>query len=465
MSTKRTKSEKHKAGPEGPTFSITKRRPVGVAVEQAKPTAADPADVLRIEMRPVASLTAHPANYRRHPPDQIEVLRRSIRAHGLQKPVVIKADGTMLAGHGLVEAARLEGYSQVPVHVYTGKHAEAFLIADNFSAQLAVDDEPALAALLKRLAADDELAASGYTDDDLGSLIAKLEMEDAQRREETFDAPAALEATPEGPTRVQPAELWQLGRHRLLCGDCTLPENWERLMGGEVAHAISTDPPYGVNYRGQGTLDPRSVGGATARRAHGSDTNERPDAYWDEMTPEQYRALVTGALSLSYTYSDDAAPLYVWFASARIRELLAALDEIGWQDRNLICWAKNNGTGSLFAQYKPWYEPVYYCFKRGKTPRWYGDTTQRTLWEHDKPLKNEGHPTIKPLALIERTIVNSTEPGMLVVDAFLGSGTAIIAAERTGRRCYGFELDPRYCSVILARWEEFTQREAVRIDD
>jgi len=422
------------------------------------------ADVLRIEMRPVASLAAHPANYRRHPPEQIEVLRRSIRAHGLQKPIVVKADGTILAGHGLVEAARLEGYSQVPVHVYTGKHPDAFLIADNYSAQLAVDDEPALAALLKRLAAGDELGPSGYTEDDLGSLIVKLEMEDAQRREETFDAAVAMEAEPEGPTRIQLGDVWALGRHRLLCGDCTVPENWQRLMAGEVAQAVSTDPPYGVNYKGQRTLDPRSVGGATARRAHGSETNERPDAYWDEMTPDQYRALVTGALRLSYKYSDDTAPLYVWFASARIRELLAALDEIGWHDRNLICWAKNNGTGSLFAQYKPWYEPVYYCFKRGKTPRWYGDTAQRTLWQHDKPLKNEGHPTIKPVALIERTIVNSTEPGMLVVDAFLGSGTAIIAAERTGRKCYGFELNARYCQVILQRWEEFTQREAVKLD-
>ena len=147
----------------------------------------DLSDVLRIEMRPVASLTAHPANYRRHPPEQIEVLRRSIRAHGLQKPVVIMVDGTILAGHGLVEAARLEGYSQVPVHVYTGRHPDAFLIADNFSAQLALDDEPALAALLQRLAADDELAASGYTQDDLGSLITRLGIADAQSREETFE--------------------------------------------------------------------------------------------------------------------------------------------------------------------------------------------------------------------------------------------------------------------------------------
>jgi DNA modification methylase len=417
---------------------------------------------LTVQTRPIADLRPHPLNYRRHPESQLEVLRRSLRDHGLQKPVVVTPDGTILAGHGLVEAAQAEGWEEIAVHIYDGPHPDAFVVADNYSASLAVDDEHALADLLRRLEADGELSASGYQEDDLAELIARLEAEEKSGREETWEPPEEL---PTGPTRVQPGEIWQLGKHRLLCGDCTLPENWERLMAGELAQAISTDPPYAVNYKGQRTLDPRSVGGATARKAHGSETNERPDAYWDEMTPEQYQALITGALRLAHLHSDEAAPLYVWFASARIRELLAALDEVGWQDRNLICWAKNNGTGSLFAQYKPWYEPVYYCHKKGQAPRWFGDTTQRTLWEHDKPLKNEGHPTIKPLALIERTIVNSTEPGMVVVDAFLGSGTCIVAAERTGRIAYGFELDARYCDLIIQRWEEFTQQEAVRVDD
>jgi DNA modification methylase len=350
--------------------------------------------------------------------------------------------------------------------VYDGPYPEAFLAIDNRASDLAEDDEAALAQLLRDLDSQDQLSAAGWGEDDLSELLLRLEAEEKRDREETFDADQAMAEAEQqlGPTRVQLGEVWQMGRHRVLCGDCTDPENWERLMAGEVAQVISTDPPYAVNYRGQRTLDPRSVGGATARKAHGSETNERPDAYWDEMTPEQYQTLVTGALRLAYMYTDDAAPLYVWFASARIRELIAALDEIGWQDRNLICWVKNNGTGSLFAQYKPWYEPVYYCFKRGKTPRWHGDTTQRTVWEHDKPLKNEGHPTIKPLALIERTIVNSTEPGMLVVDPFLGSGTCIVAAERMGRSAYGFELDARYCGIVLARWEEFTGLSAERVD-
>jgi len=420
---------------------------------------SDPTDVLRIEMWPVASLTAHPANYRRHPPEQIEVLRRSIRAHGLQKPVVIKADGTMLAGHGLVEAARLEGYSQVPVHVYTGKHPDAFLVADNFSAQLAIDDEPALAALLKRLAADDELAASGYGEDDLSSLITKLEMEDAQRRDETFDAGAAMQAEPEGPTRVQPGQVWALGRHRILSGDCTVPENWERLMAGEIAQAVVTDPPYAVGY----------VGGRAAQEerisAHRRGVGQPADTYWDQMTPQEYRQLLVGSLRLAHAYSDERAPLYVWFASSQIRTVLAALPEAGWTERSLLIWLKHHFTGNLFSQYKFIMEPLYYCHKQGQSPRWHGPTNEVNVWQHDKPAVNDLHPTMKPVPLIERTIANATELGQLVLDPFLGSGTAIIAAERTGRRCFGFELDAHYCSVILARWEEFTQREAVRIDD
>ena len=144
--------------------------------------------------------------------------------------------------------------------------------------------------------------------------------------------------------------------------------------------------------------------------------------------------------------------------------MLQCLEDTGWQERNLLVWVKNNGAGALFAQYKHWYEPCFYAHKRDQAPRWHGPTDERTVWEHDKPARNELHPTMKPLPLIERSINNATEPGHLVVDPFLGSGTAIIAAERTGRICYGMDLEPRYCDVIIARWEAEAGESAVRLN-
>ena len=375
--------------------------------------------------------------------------------------MVITPDGTILAGHGLVEAARAEGWSEIAVHVYDGPHPDAFVVVDNYSASLALNDEQALADLLTRLEADGELGASGYQEDDLAELLLRLEAEEKSGREEAFDAEGAMAEAEQqqGPTRVQPGELWQLGRHRLLCGDATDPANWEPLMQGQVAQAIITDPPYAINYLGGRAAQEERIG-AKRRGVEG----QEGDAYWDDLTTDEYRNLLTQSLGLAHQHSDDKAPLYLWFASTHLREVLDCLAETGWQEHNLLVWVKNNGAGALFAQYKHWYEPCFYAHKRGHAPRWHGPTNERTVWEHDKPVVNDLHPTMKPLALIERSIQNATELGHLVVDPFLGSGTAIIAAERTGRRCYGFDLDARYCDVILSRWESFTGERGVKRD-
>jgi DNA modification methylase len=445
----------------------SQQQQLATTVENDDADRAGPADegdtrtALTVERRAIDGLRPHPLNYRRHPESQFEVLRQSLRDHGLQKPVVVTPDGTILAGHGLVEAAKAEGWTEIAVHVYDGPHPDAFVVADNFSASLAVDDEQALAELLTRLEADGELSASGYQEDDLAELLARLEAEEKSGREETFDAEGAMAEAEQqqGPTRVQPGELWQLGRHRLLCGDATDPANWERLMQGQLAHAVITDPPYAINYLGGRAAQEERI---SARR-RGIDGGGG-DAYWDNLTDDEYRALLIGSLSLAYQHSDDKAPLYLWFASSHLRDVLGCLAECGWQERNLLVWVKNNGAGALFAQYKHWYEPCFYAFKKGQAPRWHGPTNERTVWEHDKPTVNDLHPTMKPVALIERSIQNATELGQLVADAFLGSGTAIIAAERTGRKCYGFDLDARYCDVILARFEQFAQAEAVKLD-
>jgi DNA modification methylase len=242
----------------------------------------------------------------------------------------------------------------------------------------------------------------------------------------------------------------------LLCGDATDPTNWERLMAGQLANAVVTDPPYAVNYVGGRAVREERI--AKARRG----VDVPSDAYWDELTPEAYRQLLTSSLTLAHRHSDEKAPLYLWFASGHLRDVLACLAETDWQERNLLVWVKNSGAGALFAQYKHWYEPLFYAHKQGQAPRWHGPTNESTVWQHDKPAKNELHPTMKPVPLIERAISNATEPGQLVVDSFLGSGTAIIAAQRIGRGCYGMDRDARYCDVIMRRWEEFVGETAER---
>jgi len=416
---------------------------------------------LVMEQRAISELLPHPRNYRRHPEHQLAILRESLRVHGQQKPVVITPDGTILAGHGLVEAARAEGWSEIACHIYDGPYPEAFLAIDNRASDLAEDDEAALAQLLRDLEAQDQLNAAGWQQDDLHELLLRLEAEEKSGRDETFDAEGAMAEAEQqqGPTRVQPGEMWQLGRHRLLCGDATDPANWARLMAGDAAHAIITDPPYAINYLGGRAAQEERIG---AKR-RGTEVQEG-DAYWDDLTDNEYRTLLTGSLSLAHQHSDEKAPLYLWFASSHLRDVLDCMSETGWQERNLLVWVKNNGAGALFAQYKHWYEPCFYAHKQGQAPRWHGPTNERTVWEHDKPTVNDLHPTMKPLPLIERSIANATELGQLVVDPFLGSGTAIIAAERTGRRCYGFDLDARYCDVIISRWEQFAQAEAVKLD-
>lgn len=417
--------------------------------------------ILTIEPRPLAGLQPHPRNYRRHPEHQLAILRESLRVHGQRKPVVITPDGTILAGHGLVEAAKLEQWEQIACHIYDGPYPEAFLAIDNRTGDLAEDDEDALAALLRDLEAGDQLSAAGWGQDDLHELLLRLDAEEKSGKEETFDADQAMAEAEQqtGPTRVQPGELWQLGRHRLLCGDATDPANWTRLMQNQTAHAIITDPPYGINYVGGRAAQEERIS-AKRRGAEGQES----DAYWDDLTEDEYRHLLIESLSLAHQHSDDKAPLYLWFASSKLRDVLDCLSETGWQERNLLVWVKNNGAGALFAQYKHWYEPFFYAHKQGQAPRWHGPTNERTVWEHDKPTVNDLHPTMKPVALIERSIENATELGQVIVDAFLGSGTAIIAAEKTGRCCYGFDLDARYCDVILARWEEFSGQQAVKCD-
>ena len=409
---------------------------------------------LHIETRPLAELREAPYNPRTISDEVLNSLSASIARFGLVEPIIWnRRTGNVVGGHQRLKVLVAQGVEETDVVVVDLAPDEERTLNVALNKITGEWDLPKLSAVLAELQlAGADLDLTGFGQEASGEVFAEARRELFSGQEETFDADEAMAQADEavGPTRVQRGDIWQLGPHRLICGDATDGSTWERLMQGSLAHAVITDPPYAVHYVGGRAAQEERI--AKARRG----VDQPSDAYWDDLSPEAYRQLLVTSLSLAHRHSDAAAPLYLWFASAHLRDVLSCLSETGWQERNLIVWAKNNGAGALFAQYKHWYEPLFYAHKAGQAPRWHGPTNESTLWQHDKPARNELHPTMKPLALIERAIVNSTTPGQLVVDPFLGSGTAIIAAQRTGRVCFGMDLEPRYCDVILRRFEQFT---------
>lgn len=380
---------------------------------------------------------------------EYEKLKRSIDEFDCVEPLVWnQRTGNLVGGHQRLKVLIAQGAKEVDCSVVDleSERERALNLALN---KIAGDwDKAKLARLLDELAAlpDFDVGLTGFDTAEISELMDRFLPSDDG--EDGFDVDAELEQidTPE----TQPGDLVELGPHRLLCGDCTQPENIARLMAGSKAQLVFTDPPYAVDYRGG------RVGKEWSHKIR-----QDGEQYWDTMTDGQYDLLLDGALQNARDFSDEKAALYLWFASAKIRNVLRALDTAGWQQRNLLVWVKNTFAGSLYAQYKHAYKPCFYAFKRGKSPRWHGPTNETTVWHHDKPSKNEGHPTVKPLPLAERAIRNSSERGQVVMDLFLGSGTTLIAAERTGRVCCGTELEPRYCDLIRKRYETLTKEARV----
>ena len=308
-------------------------------------------------------------------------------------------------------------------------------------------DVPKLAALiedLKNSGADVDL--TGFDEKELDHMFASLKADEGGG----LTDPDAIPETPEKPI-TKLGDIWVLGKHRLLCGDATEPAAVEKLMAGKKAQLVFTDPPYAVGYtKLQNQLRPgiRHPGG---------------DAPWDDMKPQDYSAMLKAALVNAQVATDKAAPIYLWFASVHVGIVIQALEDTGWAQRNLIIlltWVKNTFAGSLFAQFKHKYEACFYSHKVKASPRWYGPTNETTVWEYDKPHKNPDHPTSKPVELATRAMTNSSTLGDIVLDLFLGSGSTMIAAQQMGRACYGTELEPRYCDIIVRRWEEFTGKPA-----
>jgi DNA modification methylase len=401
--------------------------------------------LLQIEHVAIDQLRPDAANPRRMSDEELEALTRSIRQFGLIDPIIARReDKTVIGGHQRLVAARRLGLKTIPVIYLDLSIEQARLLNIALNKISGSFDQELLARLLSELntVPDIDLSLTGFGEDELKKLIKSLDARDKRERLESFDLDAALEAAQAAPV-ARRGDLWLLGDHRLLCGDPTDTSAVSRLMNGTRAGISFTDPPYNVDYGNHG--------GAPRNGHKRTITNDNLGDGFEAFLQQTCRSL------LSVT---DGA-VYICMSSSELHTLQKAFVAVGGHWSTFIIWAKNTFTVGR-SDYQRQYEPLLYGWREGARHHWCGDRDQGDVWFVDKPISSPLHPTMKPLPLIERAIENSSQAGDVVVDFFLGSGSTLIACERTGRTCFGMELDPINVDVAVMRWEAFTGQKASR---
>lgn len=392
-------------------------------------------------VRDIGLLMPSAHNSRTHSDDQIEQVCDSMKKYGFTAPVIIDENNTIIAGHCRVTAASKVGIKDIPCVLLKGLSdidKEGYLIADNKLALNAGWDFTVLQERFQFLKDNDfDLLATGFSQDEIDSILVVPELEGL------CDADEIPEATDEG--RAVIGDVWLLGDHRLLCGDSTVQSDVDKLLDGQHPNTMITDPPYGVKYEADWRA--KAKGSKKTEREENSNLKNDDRADW-------YDAYVLFPGSVAY----------VWHASAFTDVVMGNLRDAGFDVKQQIIWNKNIHALSR-SDYHWKHEPCWYAVKKGADRNWKGGRTQMTVWdvgsiasEKDKT----AHPTQKPVELFERSIKHHTNPGEYVYDPFAGSGTLAIASEKTHRRALMMELDPKYCDVIIARWEKFTGKKAVR---
>lgn len=352
--------------------------------------------------------------------------------------MLVDGSNGIIAGHGRVLAARKLGFDQVPVielaHL-TESQKRAYVLADNKLAENAGWDDELLRIELEALqAAGFDMSLTGFADDELAALMAEL-----AGNEGVTDDDAVPEVTDDPVS--QPGDVWLLGEHRLLCGDATDPVALETLMGSDLADMAFTDPPYNVNYANTAKDKQRGT--------------HRP--ILNDNLGEGFAGFLSAACANLLAYSKGA--VYIAMSSSELDTLQLAFRGAGGKWSTFIIWAKNTFTLGR-ADYQRQYEPILYGWRDGVDHFWCGDRDQGDVWFINKPVKNDLHPTMKPVELVERAIRNSSKTRDIVLDLFGGSGTTLIAAEKTQRRARLVELDPKYVDVIVKRWQDYTGKAA-----
>jgi len=399
---------------------------------------------LQIQRWPVDRLIPYARNPRTHTEEQVAQIAASIAEFGFVNPVLVGADGVIIAGHARVMAARKLGLGEVPVIVLdhlSEAQRRALVIADNRLAQNAGWDEEMLRVELEALREDDfHLDLLGFEDAEIEALLA--ESDDAITGNTDDDA---VPEVPEAAVTA-PGDVWVLGDHRLLCGDATQIEAVQRVLAGGLADMVFSDPPYNVNY------------GATMKdKLRGKKRKITNDDLGDGF--ERFlRDACTNILAVT------KGAIYICMSSSELHTLYRACTESGGHWSTFLIWAKNTFTMGR-SDYQRQYEPILYGWKEGTDHYWCGARDQGDVWFVKKPLANDLHPTMKPVELVERAIRNSSKSRDTVLDPFAGSGSTLVACEKTGRQARLIELEPKYCDVIIRRFEEFSGKRAVLESD
>lgn len=422
----------------------TERTPVRVAVKDL-PT-------IRID-----ELVPYANNAKIHGPDQIEQLRRSLRQFGFVSPVLIDEDKNLIAGHGRVEAARAEGMAEVPyvtVSDLTEAQRRAYIIADNRLTEAGVWDAGRLKLELQELQAlKFDTGLTGFTMAEIVSLAGDEPESEMEAHEDDYDG-----SVPED-TTVREGDIYQLGRHRLAVGSTADEAAVSRLMNGAKADMVFTDPPYGVAVGSKNQMLNDVAGGKGGRCAE--------DIYGDTFSENVLHDMLLAAMKNIRAACSEDASYYVTSPQNGSLGLMMMMmmQEAGLEVRHMLIWRKSSPTFSMGRlNYDYQHEPIFFTWTTRH--QWYGQGKFHTsVWDVDKPRKCDLHPTMKPIALVENALLNSTQAGDLVLDGFGGSGTTLIACEQLGRTCYMMEIDPKYVQVIIDRWEKLTGEKAVLLND
>ncbi|USI66771.1 DNA modification methylase [Lactococcus petauri] len=369
-------------------------------------------------------------NNPRNNDEAVDAVASSIKNFGFKVPIVIDSNGEIINGHTRLKAAKKLGLKEVPVITaddLSPEQVKAFRIADNKVAEIATWNEELLNIELGELAElDFNMEEFGFGD-----------LEEIKEIEEDVD----FDTTPPEEPTSQEGEIYQLGRHRLMVGDSTSIDHVTKLMNGQQADLLLTDPPYNLAYKGR--------------------TNEGLEIKNDNMDSQAFRKFLYIAFSVAKEVLKQGSSVYVWYGAKEQVNFHIAIDDAGFEIAQELIWNKNNmGMGH---PYRWKHEPCMFGYIRDSKFTWYGDKSQTTVLNFDRPIRNGDHPTMKPVALFAYQMKNSTKEGDIVLDLFGGSGTTLIAAEQNGRNAYLMELDPRYADVIINRWEELTGEKAIKI--